>query len=268
MPASIISDNNITFRQVIKKVYNSTLTALRVSIAAGSALIGKVTVDSMPANVTTSGVLTAPTLGSVTITLPNGCGSVAAQVVGTYTGQLEFEGSVDGTNFVSVQASNGAATVNATAGVGVFLLPGAGFAKIRVRASVLSAGAVTITLIATIGTTASVQTGATPQGTNVIGKTGHDVTGIADNRKAVTTAGTAERLVAASTLAKYIFVTAFSTNTGRVMIGGSTVDETPASSRGIPLAASQTIGFPIDDVNDIFVDSAVNLEGVMFAYLT
>ena len=40
-----ISDNNITFRQVIKKVYDSTLTALKVSIQAGTALIGKVSID-------------------------------------------------------------------------------------------------------------------------------------------------------------------------------------------------------------------------------
>ena len=104
-------------------------------------------------------------------------------------------------------------------------------------------------------------------GSAIVGRTGHDVTGIADNRKAGT-AGTAVPLVASSTPCKYVWITGMSTNTGRVMIGGTTVDETPALARGIPVSANQTIGFPIDDLIDVYIDPATGVEGVIFAYLT
>jgi len=90
---------------------------------------------------------------------------------------------------------------------------------------------------------------------------------IQDGRKAVTTAGTAVAL-AASTRCFYVFITALSTNTNRVMIGGSTVvAAVGATSRGTPLSANEKIGFPIDDLSKVYVDSVTNGEGVMFTYL-
>lgn len=107
-----------------------------------------------------------------------------------------------------------------------------------------------------------------PAGTNAIGKTGHDVTGIGDGRQTVTTHGTAVAL-AASTTCKYVIITALSSNTNRVMIGGSTVvAAVGATSRGTPLSANEKIAFPCDNLADIYVDSITDGEGVQFTYLT
>jgi hypothetical protein len=104
---------------------------------------------------------------------------------------------------------------------------------------------------------------------NTVGEVGHNISTIADNRKTVTTAGTRERLVAASTTCKYVIITALSSNTGRVMIGGSTVvAAVGATSRGVPLNAGEKFGLPADDLYDIYIDSTVNGEGVMFVYLS
>lgn len=87
--------------------------------------------------------------------------------------------------------------------------------------------------------------------------------------KTVTTAGTAVRLVATSTVIKQATIQALSSNTGVVCIGSSTV--LVASKNGICLSAGQATplfyisGFP-HDLNQIWVDSAVNGEGVAFAY--
>jgi len=84
-------------------------------------LIPAVAVGTMPANVSATGTIDATT-ESVVATLPNGCASVAVQITGTWVGQLDFQGSVDGTNYQSVEASNGTASVNATASNDIFVL--------------------------------------------------------------------------------------------------------------------------------------------------
>ena len=114
--------------------------------------------------------------GTFVITVPDGISTVSLQLTGTWTGQLEFEGSVDGTNYQSVEASNGTATVNAATGNDIYILPGAGYTKIRVRASSWTSGRATITFLASTGPATSILTGAIPAGTNIIGKVGIDQT--------------------------------------------------------------------------------------------
>lgn len=88
-----------------------------------------------------------------------------------------------------------------------------------------------------------------------------------DGSKDVTTAGTAEALLAAATDCRMIFITAKSANTGSIFVGSSSV----ASINGTELTAGETIvleagiGSKID-VNEIFVDSGVSGEGVTFTY--
>jgi hypothetical protein len=150
-----------------------------VVLAAGSAAFGKlaansgvdigdVDVTSMPANVTASGTLTAAAQ-TVSVTPPNGCSAASLQITGTWVGQIEFEGTVDGTNYQAIEASNGTQTVNATTTNDIFLLPGAGYLTIRTRASSWTSGTANITFIATIGTTSAILTGSIPAGTNAIG---------------------------------------------------------------------------------------------------
>ena len=102
-------------------------------------------------------------------------------------------------------------------------------------------------------------------GTNVIGKVGHDKTGIDDGRKTVTTAGTAETL-AVSTAAKAVIITAETDNTGYVVVGGSTVVAALATRRGTPLNAGDTVALEIDNLADIYLDATVSGEGVTYTY--
>ena len=94
-----------------------------------------------------------------------------------------------------------------------------------------------------------------------------DIGGIGDGRKTVATAATAEALVAASTPAKYVIITAESDNTGVIVVGGSTVVAALATRRGIPLAAGKSMAFAVDDLADVYLDTTVNGDGVTFLYL-
>ena len=96
--------------------------------------------------------------------------------------------------------------------------------------------------------------------------TNHSTTAIADNRKTVTTAGTAVQLITASTPAKWIIVTALTNNTQQVNVGSSTVLAAAGTSRGVPLLPGDSVSLLIDNVNEVYVDSRVNSEGVSFVY--
>lgn len=104
-------------------------------------------------------------------------------------------------------------------------------------------------------------------GTNAIGKVGHDITGIGDGRKVVTTAGTALAL-ATSTPCKKISITAETDNTGIIVVGGSTVVAALATRRGTPLNAGDSYEVDIDDLADVYLDTTVSGDGVTFTYFT
>jgi hypothetical protein len=95
----------------------------------------------------------------------------------------------------------------------------------------------------------------------------HSTTGIGDGRTAVTTAGTRVAL-AASTVAKWVTITAETDNTSIVVVGGATVVAALLTRRGTPLAASESITLPIDNLADIFLDAMVSTEGVTYVYGT
>jgi hypothetical protein len=81
----------------------------------------------------------------------------------------------------------------------------------------------------------------------------------------VAVAGTAEALVSTTLWVTSATVRAKDTNTGNVFLGDETVD-----SSDPPLAAGQSVdiakGYAFD-LNQIFVDAAVNGEGVWFWYM-
>lgn len=91
---------------------------------------------------------------------------------------------------------------------------------------------------------------------------------IADNRKVVTTAGTAVALSATSIACKVAYIQAEADNTGVIVLGGSTVIASQATRRGIVLNAGDSIAIEIDDLAKIYLDSTVNGDGVTFVYLT
>lgn len=98
---------------------------------------------------TISGSITA---NDASVTLPyryTANGAVAAQVTGTFSGTLQFEVTVDGTNFVAARATNvtsGTAATTTTAG-GVFTIDATGVLVARVRSTAWSSGTADVTLV-------------------------------------------------------------------------------------------------------------------------
>lgn len=90
---------------------------------------------------------------TVSLTLTPNAATVGIYISGAYTGQMEFETTIDDTTWVSHDVQNGATNqyVNATVGTGYFIAQVAGFLKLRVRASALTNGSAVITLIDSFG---------------------------------------------------------------------------------------------------------------------
>jgi len=105
-------------------------------------------------------------------------------------------------------------------------------------------------------------------GTAVIGKVGHDKTGIADGVVTVTTPLTDVPIVASSTPAKVVIIQAQTDNTGAIAVGGEGVVATIATGTGIILYAGDSITLEVDDLADVWIDAIVGGEGVRFTYLT
>jgi hypothetical protein len=106
-----------------------------------------------------------------------------------------------------------------------------------------------------------------PAGTSVIGKVGHDITGIGHGVATVTTAGT-DVALAGSTSCKRVVIQAQTDNTTGIAVGGSGVDATIATGTGIFLNPGDAFELETDNLADVFVDSLTNGEGVRYTYFT
>ena len=84
---------------------------------------------------------------------------------------------------------------------------------------------------------------------------------VGDGSKNVTAAGTAEAL-GSTQKCNWVAIAAKSTNTGKIYVGGTTVD----STRGIPLAADESISIPASNIASVYIDADTNGEGVTFMY--
>jgi len=80
-------------------------------------------------------------------------GGIGAQITGTWVGTLTFELSIDGTNFVAVQAQNVTTAVIATTTTanGIFKFDAVGALVVRVRATAWTSGDATVTLVGMAG---------------------------------------------------------------------------------------------------------------------
>ncbi len=96
---------------------------------------------------------------------------------------------------------------------------------------------------------------------------GASITGIADGRKVVAAAATAEALAGATTCQR-VDITAETDNTGIIVVGGSTAVALLASRQGTPLSAGDSYSLEIDDLADVFIDATVSGDGVTFTYFT
>lgn len=103
---------------------------------------------------------------------------------------------------------------------------------------------------------------------DVIGKVGHDTTGLGTLRKAVTTAGTAVA-IAASTAAKWALVQCAPANTQGIAVGDANVLAAAGSARGTFLSPGDPpVLIPCTNLNQIYVDSRVNGEAAIVTYGT
>lgn len=100
----------------------------------------------------------------------------------------------------------------------------------------------------------------------VVPEVNHATHTISDGRTEVTTAGTRVPLVASSTPAKWVEITAETNNTGFIVVGGATVVAALATRQGRPLSAGDSVVYPVDDLADIYLDATVNTEGVTYVY--
>ena len=76
-------------------------------------------------------------------------GGVGIQVTGTFSGTLQFEMTIDGTNFVAVQTTNVTNIVVSptTTATGVFFFNVVGAMSVRVRSTTWASGTATVTLV-------------------------------------------------------------------------------------------------------------------------
>lgn len=90
-----------------------------------------------------------------------------------------------------------------------------------------------------------------------------------NGRKAVSAAGTAERLSATNLWCNQVVVSAFEANTDVVVLGKSTVDATEASRTGLALFPGQTeyLGGSRSNLYEVWIDSEVNGEGASWICL-
>lgn len=91
-------------------------------------------------------------------------------------------------------------------------------------------------------------------------------TSVSDGRTVVTTAGTRVQLSTSSVASLTITITAETSNTGIVVVGGSAVVAAVGTRRGVPLFAGDSYTIAANNLNLIYLDSTVNGEGVTYTY--
>lgn len=87
-------------------------------------------------------------------------------------------------------------------------------------------------------------------------------TEIGDGSQSVTTAGTRVQLSGSSVPCKRVHIQAKVGNTGSIYVGGVTI----AAGRGTELFPTASITLNIDDLDNVYLDSSVNGEGVTYTY--
>lgn len=88
---------------------------------------------------------------------------------------------------------------------------------------------------------------------------------LGDGNKSVTTAGTRVAL-APSQSVRAVAITAKLANTGVIVVGSSTVVASVGTRQGTPLNAGDTMIINDVDMAEVFLDSTVNGEGVVYTY--
>lgn len=98
----------------------------------------------------------------------------------------------------------------------------------------------------------------------------HATTGIGQGHKEVAAAG-APLALAAPTVAKWVTIQAYRSNTGNIAIGGSNAinaSATVGTGTGLTLAAGESVTLPCMNLSHFWLDATVNGEGVRYTYGT
>lgn len=91
---------------------------------------------------------------------------------------------------------------------------------------------------------------------------------ITSGRKTVSSAGTAETLVATSTPCNEVIITAESDNTGTIAVGGADVVATSGSEKGSILASGESMVLTVNDAQLVYLDASVSGDGVAYNILS
>ena len=112
----------------------------------------------------------------------SGIATTAVSILGTWTGVVLFEATIDGTNYFTVNAIQlGAGVVTGTGVTGNFKVNTAGFQSLRTRSATAGTGTATVTFIGTSISTVVALSESLPSGTAIIGGVIGDVaSGITD----------------------------------------------------------------------------------------
>lgn len=188
-----------------------------------------------------------------------GLAVVGLQVVISASATVTFEGSIDGSNWVAVDAvnKNSGASGSTAAASGIYIINTSGLRYLRARISTFGSGTITVTALGEEGGTDD--TGLTSSGGLVT---------ITDGTTTVTTAGTAVVIAASETIVKWVTFQAPPANTGFIAIGASTVVAADGSERGSILSALMSVKFENVDLNTIYADTTVNGEKVVWTHAT
>ena len=91
-------------------------------------------------------------------------------------------------------------------------------------------------------------------------------TAVGDGTQTVTSAGARVQLSTSSTACKRVLIQALETNTGVLVVGGSTVIAASGSRRGYALYPTQSVLLTVSNLNLVYLDSTANGDVAHYLY--
>jgi len=154
--------------------------AVVVALSPNNSVVSTVADITATGNITTQNLVPAGTAtanSAVETATLNGQTTLTVQVTGTYTGALSLQGTVDGTNWITI--ATGVVFINVNTGttlatitsalVGIFQTDCAGMNKVRITGLAAMSGTATVTMRASVGTGVVALDMPIPAGTAIIG---------------------------------------------------------------------------------------------------
>lgn len=165
------------------------------SLVAGTNNIGDMDIETFENSADVTMQSAAVAVGNGTVLTTTGYGTAVIQVTGTFSGTITFEGSLNGTDYVSLSAVQvGAGTIATTATTtGIYRMSPVGMTNIRARISAYTSGSITAVGRATNA----------PYGIKVVSISG----GVASGASATTTGTTVARFTALTNVAQAVKAT-------------------------------------------------------------